>query len=82
MAVIEVTDVRVIPLAEIDLGHAMAEGEGYTSVAEWRTGHESFWHGNEVREALGQPDFTVNDATMTIAYSFRLVTLIPEAASF
>ncbi len=82
VAVIEVTDVRVIPLAEVDLAHAVAEGEGDTSVAQWRAGHESFWHGAEMREALGQPDFTVGDDTMTIAYRFRVVSLIPETADF
>jgi uncharacterized protein YhfF len=80
VAVIEVTGVRVIPLAEIDLAHAVAEGEGYTSVAEWRTGHEEFWHGAEMRDALGQPDFTVDDSTMAIAWRFRLVSLVPESA--
>jgi uncharacterized protein YhfF len=82
VAVIEVTGVRVIPLAEVNLEHAMAEGEGYTSVAQWREGHESFWHGAEMRDALGQPDFTVDDATMAIAWRFRLVRLISEGADF
>jgi len=36
VAVIEVTDVRVVPLAEVDLAHAVDEGEGDTSVAGWR----------------------------------------------
>src|SRR3982751_6316518 len=39
VAVIETTEVRVISLGEVDLRHAVDEGEGYTTVAEWRTGH-------------------------------------------
>jgi uncharacterized protein YhfF len=33
-AVVEVTDVRVLPLAEVDLRHEVDEGEGYESVAQ------------------------------------------------
>src|SRR5579862_7366148 len=40
VAVIETTAVRVLRLAEVDLAHALGEGEGYTTVAGWRTAHE------------------------------------------
>lgn len=73
VAVIEVTGVRVIRLADVDLAHAVGEGEGYTSVAEWRAGHERFWHSAEVRAALDDPDFTVGDDTLVVAETFRLV---------
>src|SRR5207245_3415475 len=73
VAVIELTAVRVIPLADVDLAHALGEGEGYTSVAEWRAGHEEFWHSAEVRADLGDPDFTVDDDTLLVAEEFRLV---------
>jgi uncharacterized protein YhfF len=63
VAVIETTAVRVIRLADVDLDHALGEGEGYTSVAEWRAGHEQFWHSAELRQALGDPGFTVGDDT-------------------
>ena len=36
VAVIETTAVRVVRLADVDLGHAQGEGEGYASVTEWR----------------------------------------------
>lgn len=55
VAVIEMTDVRVIRLADVDLQHALDEGEGYKSVAEWRAGHEGFWHSAESREEQGDP---------------------------
>jgi uncharacterized protein YhfF len=73
VAVIELTAVRVIRLADVDLAHALGEGEGYTSVAEWRAGHEGFWHSAEMRAALGDPDFTVDDDTLLVAEEFRLV---------
>jgi len=41
VAVIETTAVRVIRLADVDLNHALGEGEGYTSVAQWRAGMSS-----------------------------------------
>jgi uncharacterized protein YhfF len=73
VAVIETTAVRVIRLADVDLNHALGEGEGYTSVAEWRAGHEQFWHSAELRQALGDPGFTVGDDTLVVAQEFRLV---------
>lgn len=73
VAVIETTGVRVVPLGEVDLAHAVDEGEGYTSVAEWRAGHERFWHGEEFRRALDDPGFTVDDTTPAVLERFRLV---------
>src|SRR5215475_14520373 len=72
-AVIETTAVRVIRLADVDLAHALGEGEGFTSVAEWRAGHEQFWHSAEYRAALGDPGFTVDDETLVVAQAFRLL---------
>ncbi|WP_030262281.1 ASCH domain-containing protein [Streptomyces sp. NRRL B-24484] len=73
VAVIELTAVRIAPLAEVDLAHAVAEGEGYTSVAEWRAGHEDFWHGPELRAVLEDPAFTVDDTTPLVLQRFRVV---------
>src|SRR5690348_18259142 len=38
VAVIETTAVRVLRPADVDLNHALGEGAGYTSAAEWRAG--------------------------------------------
>lgn len=73
VAAIELTEVRVTRLADVDLQHALDEGEGDESVAEWRAGHEMFWHGAEIRAELGDPQFTVNDDTLVLAQRFRLV---------
>lgn len=79
VAVIEVTGVRVVPLAQVDLAHVVDEGEGNTSVAEWRARHERFWHSEEMRAALEDPEFTVDDATPAVLERFRLITEIRPA---
>lgn len=73
VAVIEVTEVRVVRLGDVDQPHALDEGEGYESVAQWRAGHETFWHSAEVRAELGDPGFTVDDDTEVLLERFRLV---------
>jgi len=73
VALIEIVAVRVIRVADIDLRHALGEGEGYASVADWRAGHEDFWHSAEMREYVGDPAFTVNDDTLAVATEFRVV---------
>ncbi|MGW6404787.1 ASCH domain-containing protein [Streptomyces sp. NPDC055134] len=74
VAVIEVTGVRVVPLAKVDLAHVVDEGDDDTSVAQWRAGHERFWHSEEMRAALEDPAFTVDDTTLTVLERFRLIT--------
>ena len=73
-AVIELTSVRVAALAEVDLAHAVDEGEGFTTLAEWRAGHERFWHGEEMRRELDDPAFMVDDATLVVLERFRVLT--------
>jgi uncharacterized protein YhfF len=79
VAVIEVTAVRVVPLAEVDLAHVVDEGEGDTSVDEWRSHHETFWHSGAVRAALEDPEFTVDDTTLAVLERFRLVADLRRA---
>ena len=76
VAVIEVTEVRVSRLGEVDFDHARDEGEGDDSVAAWRAGHEDYWHGMDYRRWLGNPDFTVEDATPVVLVRFRLVATL------
>ncbi len=40
---VEVTESRVVPAAEIDEQFARDEGEGFESVDEWRIAHERFF---------------------------------------
>ena len=73
VALIEIVTVRVLRVGDVDLAHALGEGEGYASVAGWRAGHEAFWHSDAMREYVGDPAFTVNDDTLAVAVAFRAV---------
>jgi uncharacterized protein YhfF len=42
VAVIVTTAVDVVALADVDLAHALNEGEGHVSLSEWRAAHERF----------------------------------------
>ena len=61
VAVVEVTESRVVPAAEIDEQFARDEGEGFDSVDEWRIAHERFFN-----QPIG-PD------TRIVAVRFRVV---------
>jgi uncharacterized protein YhfF len=71
VTLIEIVASRVVRVGDVDLAHAIGEGEGYTSVADWRAGHEEFWHSAQMREFLGDPSFTVTDDTLAVATEFR-----------
>ncbi|WP_424214554.1 ASCH domain-containing protein [Streptomyces sp. BI20] len=73
VAVVEIVAARVVPVAEVDARHAVDEGEGYVTVAEWRRTHEEFFHSAAMREALGDPGFRVDDATLVVCERFRVV---------
>lgn len=75
VGVVEITDVRVLPVGETDLDFARDEGEGFESVAEWREAHDRFWRGyaDEIRAYLGDPGWDVTDETLYVQERFRLV---------
>jgi uncharacterized protein YhfF len=62
VAVVETTEVRIVPAGEIDLDFARDEGEGFETVADWRAAHERFWAEQEI-----------DDDTLIVAERFRLV---------
>jgi uncharacterized protein YhfF len=75
VAVIELTEVTVRRMADVDLPFAREEGEGFTTVAEWRAAHERFW-GQElgdIRAHLGNPDWVLTDDSLVVCERFRLV---------
>jgi len=76
VAVIETTSVEIVALASVDLQHALDEGEGHTTVAEWRAAHERFWQGEAMRAWLGDEQFSVDDDTMVVLERFRLVEIL------
>ncbi|ROQ41116.1 uncharacterized protein YhfF [Frondihabitans sp. PhB188] len=70
--VLETTRVDVVRLGDVTLDHAIAEGEGYASVAQWRAGHERFWTSEPLRAELGS-DFTLDDSTMVVLERFHVI---------
>ncbi|MFC4908647.1 DUF664 domain-containing protein [Actinomadura gamaensis] len=78
VAVLETVSVETVRLADVSWEHARDEGEGHRSLAEWRAAHEEFWHGEQMRALLGDPDFTVGDDTLVVAERFRVVRNLAE----
>jgi len=70
--IIELTEVRVVPLKEIDDDFAHAEGRGYGDVAEWRAAHEEFFQSEVVSKYLGYVP-VIEDGTLVVAERFRVV---------
>jgi uncharacterized protein YhfF len=65
VAVVETTEVRLVPAGEIDLTFAVDEGEGFETVSDWRAAHERFWS-----------DRGIGDDTVIVAERFRVVELL------
>jgi uncharacterized protein YhfF len=61
VAIVELTEVRVIPAGEVDIQFARDEGEGFESVDQWRVAHEEFF------------DQALDDDTPIVAQRFRVV---------
>jgi uncharacterized protein YhfF len=67
VGVVETTELCILRMSDIDLAFAIDEGEGFTTVAEWRSDHERFWAGVEI-----------HDETKVVAMRFRLVETFGE----
>ncbi|MGP9536431.1 ASCH domain-containing protein [Brachybacterium sp. AOP43-C2-M15] len=48
-AVLEVSEIEIVPFGEVTAEHARAEGEGDRSLAAWRRIHEQFWTEHSAR---------------------------------
>ena len=75
VAVIEVTEVRVIRAGDVDLQFARDEGEGFESVADWRDAHKRFWD-SYIPAHIGDREWQLTDDTRIVAERFRLVELL------
>jgi uncharacterized protein YhfF len=60
-AIVEVTEIRVIPAKEVDVQFARDEGEGFESCADWHEAHERFF------------ERKIEDETLIEAIRFRIV---------
>ncbi|MGI8999699.1 MAG: ASCH domain-containing protein [Candidatus Limnocylindria bacterium] len=77
---IETTECRILRMADVDDRFARDEGEGFTDAAEWRAAHEGFWNSylDDLRDGLGDPDWSLTDDTRIVCQRFRLATRYPE----
>jgi uncharacterized protein YhfF len=73
VAVIELMAVDVRRIGEVDLQFAIDEGEGFTTVAEWRDAHEAFFTSPVMAAALGEPPVAIDDDTRVVCSRFRVV---------
>lgn len=71
-AVIEVTEVRVLPIGMVDDDYARAEGRGYADAADWRKAHEDFFTSEGVAKYLGATP-VIGDDTLVVTERFRLI---------
>ncbi len=62
VGIVETTELVIVPAAKVDLQFARDEGEGFETVADWRTAHERFWS-----------DRKITDETPIVCQRFRLV---------
>lgn len=73
VAVIETTEVEVKRMGDVDLPFAIEEGEGFTTLEEWRDAHVRFFTSPEMTALLGDPPVPVDDDTLVVCMRFRLV---------
>ena len=76
LAVLRYASVSVTRLGVVTWQHALKEGEGYKSLADWREAHESFWTSENMRQALGDPNFTVDDQTLVVLETFDVEAIV------
>jgi uncharacterized protein YhfF len=72
-AVIELTEVHVVPISTVDDEYARAEGRGYADAADWRRAHEDFFQSEGVARFLGAVP-VIDDDTLVVAERFRLIS--------
>lgn len=77
---LETTECRVLRMADVDDRFARDEGEGFAGAAEWATAHERFWGGylHEIREGLGDREWSLTDDTLIVCQRFRLAERYPQ----
>jgi len=78
-AVIELTEVGVVPISMVDDDYAHAEGRGYADAAQWRQAHEAFFCSEGVAQFLGATP-VIGDDTLVVTERFRLVRPVSDDA--
>lgn len=70
IAILEVTRVEQVRFADVSWEFAQAEGEGFTSIDDWRDGHREFWTGEGIE---------VDDDTPVVCMWFEVVDEVSTA---
>lgn len=78
VCVTRVSEVKVVPVADVDDSHAIAEGEGYQNSHEWRIDHEHFWTSDEYVTSVGR--IALSDSTPVVCVGFELDERYPTKA--
>lgn len=58
-ALIETTEVEIVPFGEVTAAHAYAEGEGDRTLEHWRRSHEQYWRMYSESPRGFEPDMPV-----------------------
>jgi uncharacterized protein YhfF len=74
VAVIETVSVDIIRLGDADLDLAVAEGEGFESVAHWRKDHERVWNEEVLPTLAADAAVPLSDETRVVVQRFRLAS--------
>jgi ribosomal protein L11 methyltransferase len=72
IAVVDVIDRVKVLTKDVTWEQVQAEGESFTSVEDWRAGHEAFW------ASIG---FHINDETELVFETFRIAEVLPGTSS-
>ncbi len=62
--------VEIIPLKDVTLEHAISEGEGFTTLEEWRDAHNDFWRSQEFVDYMGEVD--LSDDALVVCETFEI----------
>lgn len=73
--VIEIDEVRIVRLAAVGEDVSGAEGGFFESVDDWRSVHVQGWQSfaASIRNAVGDPDWTITNDTPVVVRFFHLV---------
>jgi uncharacterized protein YhfF len=52
LGIVRTTELRVVRAGDVDLQFARDEGEGFETVAQWRSAHERFWSDHEITDDI------------------------------
>ena len=81
VAVIETLEAELRRFVDVDLQFAIDEGEGFETVDAWREAHVRFFTSPEMVAALGDPPVAIDDDTIVVCETFRVVEIVGSSES-